>query len=382
MKLSKRIENKISNKWLAENLKHLPLLVFICFCWTALNCFSRVFVESHSETTKSTIDQFIWGNISFWITVILISLCAINAILLIKKVSFFNNRSWRIFLGKFIALIIGVSIGTIFIHQTDKIFDHYALLKPRDKSKESVLIIAGHRMSDLESEILWNNIFGLIIGVPIFISQSRKRDIEIMLKEKINHLQQVQTKSQLELLQSKINPHFLYNSLNSIASLAHESPEKVEKMAIGLSKLFRYSISNSSNNLSSIREEIDIVKTYLDIEKIRFEDKLNFSIQLNVDENILIPRFLLQPLVENAIKHGVSKITKPGEINVIINKAEQALEIFIQDNGPEFSNQLMSGYGLQSTTEKLNLLYPDNYELNLMNQPRKQVKIVLQNNIA
>jgi len=185
-------------------------------------------------------------------------------------------------------------------------------------------------------------------------------------------------KSDLNALQARINPHFLYNALNSIASLAHISADKTEKMAISLSKLFRYNINKEDEHFATIADELEMVNIYLNVEKNRFEDKLSYSVKL--DEKIKdfqIPKFLLQPLVENAVKHGVSKITGRGIIKINIFEKDNKIIMEIFDNGPEFPQGLTSGYGLQNTYEKLKLLYKKPFEIKYINDPEKHLEVTL-----
>ncbi len=152
-------------------------------------------------------------------------------------------------------------------------------------------------------------------------------------------------------------------------------PDKAEDMTLKLSKLFRYSINQSQENLISIQEEVDILQTYLDIEKVRFGDRIRFVIEIEHGlEHEKIPRFLIQPLVENALKHGLKDTIEKGELKVSIKKTKK-MDIIISDNGYPFPSELEIGYGLQSTYDKLELLYPGNYELQITNEPFKQIKI-------
>lgn len=231
-------------------------------------------------------------------------------------------------------------------------------------------------------EALFCMIIAFIICTIIFIyslqkwgmkEKLQKRDLDVM------RLKQMKTQAELAALQSKINPHFLYNSLNAIASLIHEDPDKAERMTIQLSKLFRYSINQNQENLVLIKEEMEIVSTYLEIEKVRFGERINFIIE--IDETLLytkIPRFLIQPLVENALKHGLKNVAKDAELRIVIKKQDHSnLVISISDNGIPFPDELEVGYGLQSTYDKLNLLYEQQYELQIINSPVKQIKIQL-----
>lgn len=205
-------------------------------------------------------------------------------------------------------------------------------------------------------------------------SMVNQKDVEIA------KMKELKNQAELNALHSRINPHFLYNSLNSIASLAHIDADKTESMATGLSDLFRYSINKENKTYVSMAEELEMVKKYLEIEQTRFGNKLEYAI--NADENLLdkqIPKFLIQPLVENAVKHGLSKIKKPGKIIVEVKRLEKALSISIYDNGPDFPKEPVGGYGLQNLHDKLAIIYGDDAIINWENGEKKNFNIILKN---
>jgi len=202
-----------------------------------------------------------------------------------------------------------------------------------------------------------------------------------LLQEKeleLSKQKELKFKSDLNALQARINPHFLYNALNSLASLAYIDAPRTEKMALSLSKLFRYNINKEDEHFSSLKDEIEMAEIYLEIEKNRFEDKLEYSIELQKSLfEFRIPKFILQPLAENAVKHGVSKIVDKGIIRIKIFEQGQKVFIEIYDNGPEFPGGLISGYGLQNTYEKLKLLYKKSFDIEFINKPEKKLVIML-----
>ena len=185
----------------------------------------------------------------------------------------------------------------------------------------------------------------------------------------------LKTKAELEALEAKINPHFLYNALNSIASLVHIDPDKAERMTMLLSKFFRYATSKKDQYYDSVASELEIVQTYLEVEKVRFDDRLTYSIDIEEDKlkDAKIPRFIIQPLVENAIKHAISKMPGQGEIKIEISEKTNLLQIKLFDNGIAFPEPLNAGYGLQSIQDKLRLLCGENASLELLNAPYKHV---------
>ncbi len=185
----------------------------------------------------------------------------------------------------------------------------------------------------------------------------------------------------MQSLQSTINPHFLYNSLNSIASTAKVDGEKTEKMALALSSFYKYITNKSDENVTTLSEEIEMLDNYLKIEKIRFDEVL--TVDLDIDDNAtecILPRLLLQPLLENAIKYGYSE----NGINVQLtaNKVEDQLVIRIYDSGPDFGSDMQIGFGIKSVTQKLNMLYPDSHTIEFNNKPTKHILIEISQNIT
>ncbi|WP_439484289.1 sensor histidine kinase [Cyclobacterium plantarum] len=229
-----------------------------------------------------------------------------------------------------------------------------------------------------------SNLFliALIAALRVFYNFVNYR-IQSMVNQKdveIAKMKELKNQAELNAIHSRINPHFLYNSLNSIASLAHIDARKTENMATGLSELFRYSINKENKNYVSVAEELEMVKNYLEIEKTRFGDNLEYEI--NADENTLekqIPKFLIQPLVENAVKHGVSQINAKGKIVVVVKQHKKELRISIYDNGPDFPEEPVSGYGLQNLNDKLEIIYGNNAHINWENGTDKHFKVTLKN---
>lgn len=228
-----------------------------------------------------------------------------------------------------------------------------------------------------DSPVSWAFFFSLGRGVLLYLNYFsenliKQKDIEL------SNLKAINAQAEVKLLQSQINPHFLYNALNSIASLAQTDGAKTEKMALSLSDLFKYTINRKGKKNSTIGDEVEMVKNYLEVEQIRFGDRLSY--QIDVDENLNnleIPMFLIQPLIENAVKHGISKIEESGIIHLKISKSANNIIISVKDNGPEFSDGLVSGHGLQTVYDLLKLSYGDNATVNMQNTPEKQVSITI-----
>jgi two-component system, LytTR family, sensor kinase len=214
-----------------------------------------------------------------------------------------------------------------------------------------------------------------------FFFWQRNRQITRKISEQeyqLLNLEKLKTKAQLNALEARINPHFLYNSLNSIAGLVHQDPDKAEEMTIQLSKLFRYTTGRNEGHSHTITEELEVVKSYLAIEQMRFGNRLQFTIEVSPALfEVKIPRFLLQPLVENAIKHGISQLLEHGIIEIKIVQVADFIEFRIHDNGPAFKEEMGGGYGLRSIRDKLDLIYHSKASLQIQNSVYKAVIISL-----
>jgi sensor histidine kinase YesM len=169
--------------------------------------------------------------------------------------------------------------------------------------------------------------------------------------------------TELNLLKSQINPHFLFNSLNSMSSLTMTNPEKAQEMIIKLSDFLRYSIGQKEKQLVSLQDELHNINLYLDIEKTRFGDKLNFSIEVPEScRTKQLPNMILQPLIENAIKHGVYESTEPITIWVACEEEGNSMKITIKnDFDPESRSKKGTGMGLKNIQNRMKIIYQADY---------------------
>ncbi len=236
------------------------------------------------------------------------------------------------------------------------------------------------------SLLLFNLVMAIIFGSIAVLYFSLKQSAEkmaIMLKEKElqeERLTRSKVKAELDALQSKINPHFLFNTLNSIASLISENPRKAEAMVEKLSELFRYTLQTSQKDTIKLSEELEIVRSYLEIEKTRLGDRLTFHIECDsvLAEELFLPGLLIQPLVENSIRHGIAPKIGGGEVTVEAKRVENACVISVIDNGIGFSNKnASSGYALKSIQDRLKLLYDGKAELKIIHSDGTHVIITI-----
>ena len=209
----------------------------------------------------------------------------------------------------------------------------------------------------------------LMIGLSHLISTQ----MEI---SKVENLISLLKYSELKALQSQINPHFLFNVLNTMTSLIRTNPEKAREVTIDLSNYLRYNLDNNVKSVELIKE-LNQVNTYIKIEKVRFGDKLN--IIYDVDEslyNFQIPSLIIQPLVENSIKHGILKKRDNGCVKIIIKKIGKDMEVIIEDDGigieqtiiDNLDKQIKENIGLKNVHQRLKLLYGEGLNIKKLEQ--------------
>lgn len=179
-------------------------------------------------------------------------------------------------------------------------------------------------------------------------------------EEEIANLELRAAKTEIELnsFKAQLNPHFLFNSLNSIRALVDEEPERAKRAITQLSGILRNNLMLGKRQTVSLGEELDLVEKYLSIEKIRFEERL--QVRLEVDPGTLgyeIPPFMLQTLVENGIKHGISRRTEGGKIEVFCRRVPGGMQIRIESSGAYRPDPSHEGIGIANTRKRLDLIF-------------------------
>ena len=217
--------------------------------------------------------------------------------------------------------------------------------------------------SFLDDSIPWRLISGtlfyflLVLVYYLFIYYQNLQD-KIRDESRLN---EAIRESELNLLKSQINPHFLFNSLNSISSLTITDPAKAQEMTVKLSDFLRYSVSQNDTGFTTLEMEVNNIGKYLDIEKTRFGSKLSYFFDIpDGCKKFEIPVMILQPLYENAVKHGVYESTGEVSIHTKVIKNQNLLEISIRNNfEPGAPSRKGTGIGLKNIRERLKLIYQD-----------------------
>ena len=191
--------------------------------------------------------------------------------------------------------------------------------------------------------------------------------------------------AQLQMLRYQVNPHFLFNSLSSLRALVRINQKKAEEMILQISKFLRYSLVTKKNNQVLLKEELEAIGYYFDIERVRFEDKLHTQLDIDPKANeFLIPSFLIHPIIENAIKYGMDTSPMPLKINLKAKVAGSVLQLDIintghwVNEGEKISNN-GTGIGLKNVKERLDLAFPNRNSFKVIKEQNKvHIKIIIE----
>lgn len=208
------------------------------------------------------------------------------------------------------------------------------------------------RLSNLSMMFVTTCIYSAV-AAAIFYRFRQMKDIALKSKA-------AQAEAQYSLLESQMQPHFLFNSLNVLSELIYVDPDLANSMTQQMADLYREILNNSKAKFSTIESEISIIKKYVEIQKIRFGDRIRFSVDVSpAFHNLQIPSLMLQTLVENAIKHGISPKKDGGEINLKVIKVGNLFEVCISNTGALYKGHQESNRstGLQNTKHRLELTY-------------------------
>ncbi len=220
-------------------------------------------------------------------------------------------------------------------------------------------------------------IYWVIVAVSQAFDYYRKyRERELRASE----LEKSLAEAKLQALQMQLNPHFLFNALHSISSLMHKDVEAADTMVMRLSDLLRAALDRSDEQEVTLERELELLKLYLGLEQTRFGERLTVKLDIAPDTlSAQVPNLILQPLVENAIKHGIEPRAKPGCIELRAHRRNGQLALEVSDNGKGLPEQkpTREGVGLSNTRARLRELYGDQHRFELVPGPEGGLKIEL-----
>lgn len=226
-------------------------------------------------------------------------------------------------------------------------------------------------------------VFGVIVS---YFFYSREKLLQSDIDLKAAHLQRLEqekrlTETNLRLLQAQIEPHFLFNTLSNVVGLIDREPEDAKQMLINLTSYLRASLGRTRKLHSTLGDELEFVTAYLDIQQIRMGERLSYTIDCDPALQALrLPPLLIQPLVENAIRHGIEPSSGGGRIEIQIEQAEQQLRLKVSDNGLGLnaSDSTGSGVGLENIRQRLLGLYGPAAKLNISSAGANGVQALIQ----
>jgi two-component system, LytTR family, sensor kinase len=292
--------------------------------------------------------------------------------------------------GKRTLLHLAAGLTFTFTHIVLKAATPYGYWDPQQQNWSSALwnsqlhtfrnpwiVLKGMFLASVVDDIV--GAYLLIVLVALAVSYyGRMREREI----RATSLEAQLTKARLHALKSQLQPHFLFNTLHSISALMLTDVIAADHMMTSLSDLLRLSLEDTGTQTTTLSREIEFLDVYLDIEKTRFEDRLRVVFEIAPEcLDAQVPHLLLQPLVENAVRHGISKRSSAGEIRIVARRESQNLQIRIRDNGPGFvesnGNGSKPGLGLSLTRERLQAFYGGEQSCEIRNVREGGVEVTL-----
>jgi len=278
--------------------------------------------------------------------VINLGLFYINYLVLIPL--FLNKKRYGLYAASVVAVLLVFCFGK---YGVAVLFKPYVLLR----SKGHLVSFGSYFISALFTSLVF-----------LFLSTALKFSVDWFLNERIQRdLENQRLSAELAFLKSQINPHFLFNSLNSIYSLAYQRSETTPEAILKLSEIMRYMLYECNDNKVDLAKELQYLQNYIDLQKIRFGNKafIDFKIVGNVEGQQIVP-LLLIAFIENAFKHGVAN-NPLTPIRLLIDVDESHLHLHLQNKKHTNNRDAMGGIGLTNVVRRLKLLYPGKYNLDI-----------------
>ena len=226
-----------------------------------------------------------------------------------------------------------------------------------------------HYVAFLENSFYFRLFFAVLMGMVVFLGFSSlnlmRATREAALRE--TNLKNLVQQTELQALKNQLNPHFIYNSLNSISSLTITSPQKAQQMVIRLSDFLRYALRQDATQLTTLEQELENVRLYLQIEQVRFGEKMQYEFRVDPQQlGARLPVMILQPLFENAVKHGVQRSAGNGIIVLQSKATDQGVVLtIINPYDAQFARFRGEGVGLENIRNRLRVIYGNGHLLQI-----------------
>lgn len=227
-----------------------------------------------------------------------------------------------------------------------------------------VNITAAERAGPLTTVFLIHLIF-VLAWILLYLGYHNLRRVHTAEAEKLR-LELAMRETELSALRAQLNPHFLFNSLNSLRGLITENPSRAQEAVTRLATLLRHTLQLSRARTTTLEDELEAAKHYLELESLRFESRLRYEIDSDLESlDVAVPPMLIQNLVENAIKHGIARLPEGGSVRVVIRRSSQTLHIRVTNTGTLTDEPGKRGIGLTNSLERLRLMFGEGVSFQL-----------------
>jgi signal transduction histidine kinase len=292
-----------------------------------------------------------------------------------------GSRFGRVFLFLVVGVVTAMFVDVTIHFMRDALLD----LPPRPRRGPPITWRTGLvRLWFLDDLTVYFAVLAAGIARDIFARYRSRHDETVRLTAEAAQLQAQLAEARLAVLSAQLNPHFLFNTLHAVSSLVERDPRGVRRMIARLSELLRVTLERTSEQESPLSRELELLRLYLDIMQVRFQGRL--AVDVHVDDDVmdaLVPNFVLQPLVENAVMHGVAKVEGAGRIELRARRSGDDVIISVRDNGPGIDSAIVAdnngsltratrpegmgtgGVGLTNTRARLEQLYGPDQHLSL-----------------
>ena len=276
------------------------------------------------------------------------------------------ERGWarRALVFLVVGLIVAVAVDSALI-----VFRTHLLGPPRFGRGRTVGLTNVLRLEFLDDFLVFIAILAAALARDYFLRyQARQVETE--------HLRGQLAEARLNVLRAQLNPHFLFNTLNAVSSLVESDPRGVRRMISRLGDLLRHTLEDTTEREITLDRELDLLRRYLDIMEVRFQGALDVQVKSDpLLASALVPNMILQPMVENAFKHGLSETPSGGRVEISARRSGDELVLEVRDNGTGVTDA-GAGIGVQNTRDRLHALYGDRYRFDLRNRDDGQAGAV------
>lgn len=305
------------------------------FAWTTFFVFQFLFFSNMHPFIKNGSDNNIYL-LFILVNSYLLVFYYVNFYYLVPRF-FFRKEFFKYFLSVFLVLLILIVIN---LHKED--------------------------FNPLHKTNIQNPVFVFLFGITIRFISVFLLSLAIATFQRKKQLEKINLKSEISTLKLQINPHFLFNTLNNIYALVLTKSDLAAEAVTRLSSIMRYMVYESVNDYVSIEDEINYIKSYIELEKLRLTNQVNLEVDIRVEQiDIKIAPMLFLPFIENAFKHGVSNI-HPTVIKIKIDIDESNLILKVSNTKANNHPKEHSGFGINNFKSRLDLLYPNQYQLNII----------------